>query len=77
MTEAELAALEQEIQDLRRRVEALQAEIESKKDRPTGEYFPLYRFRIPPEAVDQAIEQQPEPERSRIRTEQEKAKGQR
>lgn len=47
----------------------LQAEVERQKDHATDEYFPLYRFRIPPEAVDQAIEQLPEPQRSRIREE--------
>jgi hypothetical protein len=49
----------------------LQAEVERQKDQPTDEYFPLYRFRIPPEAIDQAVEQLPEPQRSRIRGERE------
>ncbi len=48
----------------------LQADVERKKDIPTDNYFPLYRFRIPQSAIDQAVEQLPEPERSRLRTEQ-------
>ncbi len=48
----------------------LQADVERKKDIPTENYFPLYRFRIPQSAIDQAVEQLPEPERSRVRGEQ-------
>jgi hypothetical protein len=37
----------------------LAAAVASERDRPTRDYFPLYRFRIPEEAVEQAIQQQP------------------
>jgi hypothetical protein len=46
---------------------ALQAKVEKDKDRATVDYFPLYRFRIPESAVEEAIDRLPEPERSRIR----------
>jgi hypothetical protein len=47
----------------------LQAEVERQKDRASEDYFPLYRFSIPPEAIDQAIERLPESQRLRIREE--------
>jgi hypothetical protein len=47
----------------------LQAEVERQKNQASDDYFPLYRFSIPPESIDQAIEQLPEPQRSRIREE--------
>lgn len=47
----------------------LQAEVERQKDRASEDYFPLYRFSIPVEAIDQAIDQLPESQRSRVREE--------
>ncbi len=45
---------------------ALKAQVDRQKTEPSAEYFPLYHFRIPESAVDEAIERLPEPERSRI-----------
>jgi hypothetical protein len=43
--------------------------------RQTGEaYFPLYEFRIPESAVEEAIDTLPEPERQRIRRQRERAR---
>jgi hypothetical protein len=47
----------------------LQAEVERQKNQASDDYFPLHRFSIPPQSIDQAIERLPEPERSRIRGE--------
>jgi hypothetical protein len=52
----------------------LQAEVERQKNQASEDYFPLYRFSIPPEAIDQAVEQLPEPQRSRIRGERQKVR---
>ena len=38
---------------------------------PTDEYFPLYHFRIPEAAVDQAVQQLPEAQRSQVRRQRE------
>ncbi len=54
---------------------ALQEEVQRQREVPTSDYFPLYHFRIPPEAVEQAIQQLPEPARSRAQ-QQRKAAGQ-
>jgi hypothetical protein len=52
---------------------ALKAEVDRQKTEASAEYFPLYSFRIPESAVDEAIERLPEPERSRIRAQREQA----
>ena len=46
---------------------ALGAEIDRQKTEPSRDYFPLYRFRIPESAVEEALERLPEAERNRIR----------
>jgi hypothetical protein len=46
---------------------AHKAEVERQKTRPSEEYFPLYHFRIPESAVEEAIDRLPESERSQIR----------
>ncbi len=43
---------------------AHKAEVERQKKIPSEGYFPLYTFRIPEGAVDEAIDRLPEPERS-------------
>lgn len=45
---------------------ALQEDIDRRRDQPTDEYFPLYRFAIPPEAVEEAIQQLPEAQRRAV-----------
>jgi hypothetical protein len=45
---------------------ALREEWARSRDIPTHDYFPLYRFRIPPAAVDQAIQQLPAPRRNQV-----------
>jgi hypothetical protein len=46
---------------------AHKAEVERQKTEPSEEYFPLYHFRIPESAVEEAIDRLPEPERSQVR----------
>jgi hypothetical protein len=46
---------------------AHKAEVERQKTVPSAEYFPLYTFRIPERAVEEAIDRLPEPERSQVR----------
>ena len=45
----------------------LRAEVLKGRDTPTEHYFPLHRFKIPPQAASDAIEQLPEPDRSRVK----------
>lgn len=48
---------------------ALAQDLEEEKKRPSPEYFPLYQFRIPESAIDEAIDGLPEAERDRVRRE--------
>jgi hypothetical protein len=54
----------------------LAEDMKRRRNIPTNEYFPLYHFRIPQEAVDQAIQQLPEPQRSQLLQQQRDAAGQ-
>jgi hypothetical protein len=46
---------------------ALEEQVKRGQDTPTEHYFPLYRFKIPPQAASDAIDQLPDPERSRVK----------
>jgi hypothetical protein len=46
---------------------ALARQVQKDKETPSAEYFPLYRFRIPESAVDEAIDRLPGADRERVR----------
>jgi hypothetical protein len=52
---------------------AHRAEVDRQRMTPTAEYFPLYHFTIPPAAVEEALDRLPEPDRSRIRAQRQRA----
>lgn len=51
----------------------LAEQVQRDKNTSTNDYFPLYKFRIPQSAVDEALEQLPEAEREQLKADRAKA----
>jgi hypothetical protein len=54
---------------------AHRAEVDRRRMTPTAEYFPLYHFTIPEAAVAEALNRLPEPDRTRVQAQRQRAAG--